>query len=79
LRVDERLDNNQYDENAYYMVEEEAVANDIGYTIKYKLIDPNEHKEFLFAPDKKKVKKLRKGDIVQFVKPLSRGRKKKGG
>lgn len=79
LRVDERLDNNQYDENAYYMVEEEAVANDIGYTMKYKLIDPNEHKEFLFAPDKKKVKKLRKGDIVQFVKPLSRGRKKKGG
>ena len=67
-----------YEENEYYEVEMVRQENLAG-TPGYKLVKWNPQTEMKVVPNKIKSKKLKEGDIVQFVKPAPRGRKKKGG
>jgi hypothetical protein len=67
-----------YEENEYYEVELVRQDNAIG-TQRYRLVKWNNNLEIRTLPPKNKLKKLKEGDIVQFVKPKPRGRKKKGG
>ena len=67
-----------YEENEYYEVEMVRQENLAG-TPGYKLVKWNPQTEMKVVPNKIKSKKLKEGDIVQFGKPLPRGRKKKGG
>jgi hypothetical protein len=63
-----------YDEEVYYEVQQSRQENVAG-TPGYKLINWQCKTEILTKPSK--LKKLKEGDIVQFVKPSPRGRKKK--
>ena len=63
-----------YDEDVYYEVQQSRQENVAG-TPGYKLINWQCKTEILTKPSK--LKKLKEGDIVQFVKPSPRGRKKK--
>jgi hypothetical protein len=67
-----------YEENEYYEVELLRQDNVAG-TPGYRLVKWNNKMEIRTLPPKNKLKKLKEGDIVQFVKPAPRGRKKKGG
>jgi hypothetical protein len=67
-----------YEENEYYEVELIRQDNAIG-TQRYRLVKWNNKLEIKTLPPKNKLKKLKEGDIVQFVQPKPRGRKKKGG
>lgn len=74
FRNSENKDAQLYNENEYYEVEEIISYTDIGNISEYKLADTR-NREMRFTPDKKKVKKLRKGDIVQFVQPAKTRKK----
>jgi hypothetical protein len=63
-----------YGEDVYYEVQQSRQENVAG-TPGYKLINWQCKTEILTKPSK--LKKLKEGDIVQFVKPSPRGRKKK--
>ncbi len=66
-----------YEENEYYEVKIQSQENVFG-TPGYRLVKRNNNLEIRTLPPKNKLKKLKEGDIVQFVKPKTRGRKKKG-
>lgn len=66
-----------YEENEYYEVEMLPQDNVAG-TPGYRLVRWNNNLEIRTVPPKNKLRKLKEGDIVQFVRPKPRGRKKKG-
>ena len=63
-----------YGEDVYYEVQQLRQENALG-TMGYTLVKWQCKTEILTKPSK--LKKLKEGDIVQFVKPSPRGRKKK--
>ncbi|MBM3919954.1 MAG: VWA domain-containing protein [Sphingomonadales bacterium] len=67
-----------YEENEYYKVEMLRQENLVD-TPGYKLVKWNPQTDLKVVPNKVKNKRLKEGDIVQFVQPKPRGRKKKGG